>query len=42
LENPKGRDYLIDLGVDGKIVLKRFLKKQGMRLWTGFMWLSLN
>jgi hypothetical protein len=26
-------------GVDGKIILKWVLRKYGMRLWSGFMWL---
>jgi hypothetical protein len=30
------RDHLEDLGVDGKIILKLILKKQGRKWWTGF------
>jgi hypothetical protein len=26
---PKGRDHLVDLGVDGRIILVRILKKGG-------------
>jgi hypothetical protein len=39
LENLKGRDDLEDLGVDGKIILERVLRKQDGRLWTGCTWL---
>jgi hypothetical protein len=35
----RGRDYLGGLGVDGRIILKRFLKKQSFGMWTGFIWL---
>jgi hypothetical protein len=28
-----------DLGIGERTVLKSVLKKQGMRTWTGFMWL---
>jgi hypothetical protein len=39
LENVKGNDYLRDLGPNRKIILKFFLKEQGVRVWTGFNWL---
>jgi hypothetical protein len=31
----KGEYYLIDLGIDGMIILSLILKKQDARLWTG-------
>jgi hypothetical protein len=34
-EKFKGRDCLGNLGVDGKIILKRFLHKFDVRVWTG-------
>jgi hypothetical protein len=37
-DNLKARDPLGNLGVDGRIILKRILKKQGVRIRTGFMW----
>jgi hypothetical protein len=36
-EDLKGRDYLENIGVDKKMILKCILKKQYMILWTGFM-----
>jgi len=34
LENLKGREHLEDLGA-----CVRILEKQGVKLWTGFIWL---
>jgi hypothetical protein len=34
--------YLGDLAVDGWIILKYILKKQGMRVWTGLIWLTIG
>jgi hypothetical protein len=34
--NWKERDHLKDLGVDGKIILKRILKQAG---WEGLNWI---
>jgi hypothetical protein len=38
LENLKERNHLEDLGVDGKIILEGILGKQGVKVWTGFIW----
>jgi hypothetical protein len=37
-EISKGRDNLRDLAINGKIILKKILNKQGMRMWTSFLW----
>jgi hypothetical protein len=31
------RDYLGDIGIDGRIILKCALKELDMRVWTGFV-----
>jgi hypothetical protein len=35
-----GRVHLEDLGVDEGIILKRLLKKNGVRMWTGLIWFN--
>jgi hypothetical protein len=40
-ENLNGKDYLEDLGVDGKI-LEWILGKRGGRVWSGFIWLWIG
>jgi hypothetical protein len=42
LEILKGIDHLEDLGIDGKIILKLILRKQGGKVWTGFVWLRIG
>jgi hypothetical protein len=37
MANLKRRDHLGDPGADGRIILKWFLKKQGVKLWTVFI-----
>jgi hypothetical protein len=32
---PEGKTHTGDLGVDGQIILKWVLKKQGVKVWTG-------
>jgi len=36
------RGQLGCLGVDGKIILKRILKRQNGKVWTGFNWLRIG
>jgi hypothetical protein len=40
LENLKGRDHLEDLGIDGKIIIKRILEKEGG--WAGCNWFRIE
>ena len=35
-------DHLEELRVDGRRVLKWFLKKEDGRLWTGLIWLRIG
>jgi hypothetical protein len=34
---PEGKSHLQDLGIDGRIVLKRISNKSFGRTWTGFI-----
>ena len=36
--NLNQRDYLKDLGIDRKVILKYILKKYFISVWTGFIW----
>jgi hypothetical protein len=33
----KGRDHLENLGIDRRLIPKKFLRKQCLRVWTGFI-----
>jgi hypothetical protein len=41
-ENLKQIYHFEDLDIDGMMTLKRILKKQDGRLWTGFVWLRIG
>ena len=40
--NLKKGDHLEDLGVDGRITLKRTLKKENGKAFTGLIWLKIG
>jgi hypothetical protein len=42
LGNLKGRSYSEDQGIGGRMILELVLKKQGGKLWTGFIWLRIG
>jgi hypothetical protein len=42
IQNIKGRDYLRDLGVDGRIILKLSLHKHDVPMLTGLIWLRTD
>jgi hypothetical protein len=41
-ENLKGRDHLVDLGIEELIILKCILEKYGGKAWAGFMFLRIG
>jgi hypothetical protein len=41
-ENLKGRDYLEEQGIDGRMILEWVLEKEGGEFWTGFIWLRIQ
>jgi hypothetical protein len=40
--NLREGDHLEDLGVDGRIILKRIFKKWGGMAWPGLIWLRIG
>jgi hypothetical protein len=41
-KNLNGREHFGDLGVDGKIILKWILGKQGGNVWIGCVWIRIG
>jgi hypothetical protein len=41
-ENLKERDYLVDPGVDGRIILRRIFRRWYVGVWTGLSWLRIG
>jgi hypothetical protein len=39
---PEGKNHWGDAGVDGRIILRRILKKWDVGLWTGLSWLRIE
>ena len=40
--NPRERDKLEDLGVDGRIILRLIFRKWDVGAWTGLIWLRIG
>jgi len=38
----KGRDYLNNLGIDVRIILKQIWRKQDGKVWNGFIWFKIG
>jgi hypothetical protein len=38
----KERDYMENIGLDGKIMLREILKKSVERAWSGLIWLRIR
>jgi hypothetical protein len=38
--NLRGRDYWVDPGVDGRIMLRWIFRKWNVGVWTGLSWLK--
>jgi hypothetical protein len=41
-ENFNKTDFLKNMGIDTRIILKRILNKQECGMWTGFIWLRIG
>jgi hypothetical protein len=39
---PGAREPLYIFGMDGRIILIWIVRKQGGRMWTGFIWLRIG
>jgi len=42
LGNHRERDYLVDPGLDGWIILRYIFRKWNLRVWTGSTWLRIG
>jgi hypothetical protein len=42
VRNLKEGDYLEDPGIDRRIIFRLILKKQGVIMWTGFIWFRMG
>jgi len=40
--DPRERDHLVNLGVDGRIILKWIFKKWYGEAWAGLIWLMIE
>ena len=40
--NLRERDHLGDLGIDGRIILRRIFRNRVLGAWTGLSWLSIG
>jgi hypothetical protein len=40
--NLRERDHCGDQDIDGRIILRRILKKQDVGIWTGMSWLRIE
>jgi hypothetical protein len=42
MENPRERDHLEDLGVDGRIISRWIFRKWDMGVWTESSWFRIG
>jgi hypothetical protein len=39
---PEGDSHLEDLGLGGRMILKRILRRESARMWSGLIWLRIG